>query len=210
MDATRLSALVASRICHDLASPTQSLSFTLEGLKEPGLAGSPESLVSQANDALAGLTSKLKFLRYALGSEGLQAGEADPRTAESLTREYLKDKKRELVWNVSGPLSFRQAGLMMNLALIGSSAVTSRHGTIELQATTAGDSVELSMTARGERVGLSEDLRASLEGREPPVEGWQAKNIQPRYAAKLAEQSGARIEISETPEGLVARCLVKT
>ena len=207
MDASKLSALLVSHICHDLSSPASSISMMLEARKDPDMAKQAEDIIVKS---AAALEHKVTFLRYALGSVGLQEGEADPNELASLTRNFLSHHKLETAWNVEAPLSFGQARLLMNMAMIASSTL-SRGGKMTLSAASEGDGVILTVHGEGPRVRVGDVLLSALQGNEPEG-GWNARNVQPYFTRMIAadlggalsfEHDDAKVELTSRVGGLV-------
>lgn len=84
-----LSALRGSRICHDLINPLGAIGNGVELLGLAGVGSGPE--MDLLNDSVLNATSKLKFLRLAVG-----AATADQRVArtEILTTAFSGGQRR--------------------------------------------------------------------------------------------------------------------
>lgn len=192
MDAAKLAALVSSRICHDLVSPVSSLSMVLGALSDPDMGAQAESVIGSAAKSIE---QKLTFLRYAMGSVGLQAGAADMHEARGLIDGYLSGYKSEMDWKVTAPLSYAQSRLLMNMVMLAIAGMA-RGGVITVDAQANGSDIVLSVVGEGKRAGLSNDLKMSLNGQEPEG-GWQAKIIQPYFARLIAAELGTQIDLTE-------------
>ena len=192
MDAAKLAALVSSRICHDLVSPVSSLSMVLGALNDPDMGSQAESVIGSAAKSIE---QKLTFLRYAMGSVGLQSGAADMHEAKGLIDGYLSGYKSELDWKVTAPLSYAQTRLLMNMVMLAAAGMA-RGGVISADAQVDGGNIALDVVGVGKRAGLSNDLKMSLNGQEPEG-GWQAKIIQPYFARLIAAELGGEIALEE-------------
>ena len=71
IDSATLAAYIASRVCHDIVSPASSVSSAIDLLDEPNDAEMREQANSLLRDGAAKVEARLKFLRYAFGSMGL-------------------------------------------------------------------------------------------------------------------------------------------
>jgi len=97
--APNLTALVGSRICHDLINPLGAIGNGFELLGLSGVQTGPE--MELVGDSVSGATAKLKFLRLAFG-----AATADQVCARSEILSTLADVARggrlSYSWNVPG------------------------------------------------------------------------------------------------------------
>ncbi|TDE34529.1 histidine phosphotransferase family protein [Antarcticimicrobium sediminis] len=97
-DAPDMSALIASRICHDLIGPIGAIVNGMELLELVGGASGPEhDLIAQsANSASA----RLRFFRIAFGAVGEQViGQADIKT---LLQDIGCDGRLRITWHPEG------------------------------------------------------------------------------------------------------------
>ncbi|MEM8920057.1 MAG: histidine phosphotransferase family protein, partial [Pseudomonadota bacterium] len=172
MEASKLAALLASRICHDLVSPVSSLTTGVDLLNdEMGMRDQAEQLLRSGVETT---TSKLTFLRYAFGSVGLQEGAADLHDAKELFSSYFNDLKADLDWRVGGdPLSFGEVRLLMNLAIIVGEGLA-WGGTVAVSAEREGDTRVLMARGEADRVDLKAAVSSALAGDEPEG-GWTAR-----------------------------------
>ena len=95
-----LTALVSSRICHDIINPVSAISNGLEMLaEEPDdemRAAAMDLILKSATQASA----KLQFARIAFGAAGSAGAEIDTRDAEKVAQAFVKtSEKHELVWD---------------------------------------------------------------------------------------------------------------
>ena len=202
MDASRLSALLVSHICHDLASPASSISMMLEARKDPDMAEQAEDIITKS---AAALEHKVTFLRYALGSVGIQDGGADTHEVQKLTSNFLRHHKIETKWTISDtPLSFQQARLLMNMAMIVASTL-SRGGTVNVDAKPDGEGVVLKVSGDSTKVRINEALTSALQGNEPDG-GWNARNIQPYFTRTIAAEMGGALSFEHTNTSVEISC----
>ena len=119
IDPARLSAYVASRICHDLVSPVSSVTNALDLMGEPGDHEMKEQAEALLHDGAEKAAARIQFLRYAFGSIGLNAGAADIHEARKITEAFVKSHKPSVEWDIQADhLSFSHARLMMNLVMM--------------------------------------------------------------------------------------------
>ncbi|ACT57846.1 histidine phosphotransferase family protein [Hirschia baltica] len=202
MEASKLAALLASHICHELVSPVSSFKLVQDSLNDPDMREYVEDLIRSSSETLE---YKLTFLRYALGSVGMQDGYADLHEARSLCQNYMKGFRADLEWNDTPEITnFAQVRLVMNMMMIATSAMP-RGGMISVTSEKVGDKVILKVEGKGPRVVLNEERRDSLNGVEPEG-GWIAKNIQPYFARECAREIGAIIELATAEEEISLKC----
>lgn len=163
---TDLTALVARRLCHDLAGPVGAIVTAVEMLD---MADGPE-VRSLLADSTAALMASLRLHRFVLS--GGDAG--DHRTlfaAWAATRHSL-----DVVWGELGELSTPHAALLLGMAMTAAEAAPGA-------ATLTIDAGAVEITAK--RLILDAEVAATLAGAEPEV---------PRAAlAALLVQSAARL-----------------
>lgn len=131
----RLAALLASRLCHDLAGPTGTLMGTLElAAEDEGAAAEAMALASQA---AAELGARLKLLRAAWGLAVSELGVSELRElAGGLNRRRLEVRLDGLTASSSfGP----QAGqLALNVVMLAAECLP-MGGVVALDGDPAGD-----------------------------------------------------------------------
>lgn len=186
IDPARLSAYIASRICHDLVSPVSSVTNALDLLDEPGdqeMKAQAESLLHEGADKAA---ARIQFLRYAFGSIGLNSGAADIHEARKITEDFVKSHKPSVDWDIqTDHLSFSHVRLMMNLVMMATESLP-RGGVVTIRIRSEAGGMTITLTAKGDRARLKEDVAAAVAGRDP-AEGWRPENIQPLFAKMICD-----------------------
>ncbi|WP_160316342.1 histidine phosphotransferase family protein [Roseovarius tolerans] len=138
-DDPALSALIGSRICHDLASPLGAIANGLELLSLSGLGKSAELTLIQ--DSLRGAVATLDLSRLAFG----RAEPGDMLDAHdlhgTLAAYYANRPRMALDWQVTGPISRLHAQIIVLLCL-GVERALPRGG--QLRATGAHPRIEVS------------------------------------------------------------------
>src|SRR5258708_6435515 len=101
LDALDLAALLCSRVCHDLISPTGAILNGLEVLDEK------ESDQETRNFALDLIkksartaSARLQFCRLAFGAAGSAGAQIDLGDAQSMARAFIEDDKTKLTWSL--------------------------------------------------------------------------------------------------------------
>lgn len=192
-DELELTALMASRICHDLISPVGAISNGFEVLDDE----SDESVRQMALDIIRSnghkASVRLQFARLAFGAMGSAADQFPLDEARRLTQSLYEDEKVSLDWS-DGPAALPkdQVKLLVNMVVIAGQAVP-RGGEVVVNVASDGDGPpRFLLTAKGPNAGVPEAARAIFEGN--PQDGRiDAHNIQPYYTRRLAQSLGAAL-----------------
>lgn len=201
IDPVRLSAYIASRICHDLVSPVSSVTNALDLLDEPGdheMKAQAEALLHEGADKAA---ARIQFLRYAFGSIGLNSGAADIHEAKKITEAFVRSHKPSVDWDIQADhLSFSHVRLMMNLVMMATESLP-RGGVVTVRVRSEAGGMTITLTAKGDRARLKDEVVAAVNGTEPG-EGWRAETIQPLFARMICDGLGGEFT-AKASEGQV-------
>ncbi len=120
MNEIEFSALMVSRVCHDLVGPLGAVVNGLEVLEDERDAAMREDalklVTSSANQALA----RIQFMRIAFGAAGSAGAELDLGEIGRLIAGLLEGGKVKLEWNVPHAYWAKDwAKLLMNATLLG-------------------------------------------------------------------------------------------
>ncbi|KCZ45681.1 MULTISPECIES: histidine phosphotransferase family protein [unclassified Hyphomonas] len=186
IDPARLSAYIASRICHDLVSPISSVTNALDLMDEPGDHEMKAQAEALLHDGAEKAAARIQFLRYAFGSIGLNAGAADIHEARKITDAFVSSHKPSVEWDLQADhLSFSHVRLMMNLVMLAVESLP-RGGVVSVRIRSEAGGLTITLTAKGDRARLKEEVTAAIEGTDP-TEGWRAENIQPLFAKMICD-----------------------
>ncbi len=202
IEPTRLSAYIASRICHDLVSPVSSVTSALDFIDEPGGSEMREKAESLLKEGARNASVRLQFLRYAFGSLGLNDGAADIHEAKKLTEDFVSTHKPSIEWDIeTGHVGFGHVRLMMNMVLIGIDCLP-RGGVISLRMRTEPGGLTITAICKGVRAKLRTDTEMALGGEEPE-EGWSARTVQPLFTRILADEYGGELTAKASDEQVI-------
>jgi histidine phosphotransferase ChpT len=195
IEGPRLAALVASRVCHDMAEPLNALIQGLEMLKDQDTNGKNADAISLMEHGVNKAWAKLEFFRFAFASGGAAGGDGDAQIADARpTAEKLYGAlKPTLVWD-AGPFVMPRAALkvLMNALLIANECLP-KGGTVTLATDpTADQGPEVRIICEGVRVGFRAVTLAALRG-ELPEDGYLAPIVQPLLTGILARQAGVEL-----------------
>lgn len=190
IDPSHLTAFISSRLCHDLVSPVSSAMSALDLMDEPGSEDMQEQAEALLKKGLADAASKLEFLRYAFGSQGLNSGMADVHQAKSITEKFVSTHKPSIEWDIeTAHFGYSQVRLMMNMVLIAVDCVP-WGGVITVKIRDDGSSMSIIVDAKGSRTQLKPVTVNGLAG-TPPEDGWCGKSVQPVFAQMMARELGS-------------------
>ena len=187
LDAVALSALLASRVCHDLINPVGALGSGLEVLEDeeldPPMREAAVDLIKSGGRKSIAL---LKFARLAYGAAGGYGAQVPMEEAELALKELYGWSKAELDWRIPpGPVSKDALKIVL---ILGQAAIdcVPRGGTV----TISQDGLGYAVAAAGPRAMLNRDLATALIG--------DAADLKPKFAPAyiaglLAREGGGAI-----------------
>jgi len=202
IDPARLSAYIASRICHDLVSPVSSVTNALDLLNDPGDVEMKAQAQELLHDGAEKAGARIQFLRYAFGSIGLNAGAADIHEARKITENFVSSHRPNIEFDIqTDHLSFSHVRLMMNLVMMAIDCLP-RGGLIHVRIRNEPAGMTITLTCKGERARLKPDLAKGLKGEEPE-DGWRPENIQPLFAKMICDSLGGELTAKEGEETII-------
>lgn len=201
MEGPRLTALVASRICHDLLGPVSAIIQGLE-MVQAADGGKNTDALGLLEHGATNVWAKLDFFRFAFASAFVE-GEGPLDEGRAVAEKLYSTMKPKLVWSAPEVTLPRAATrVFMNLLLIAGDCLP-RGGTVTVEADVSG---EIRIVCTGQRAMLKADTQAALR-MEEPADGFKGHNVQPYFTALLAQATGVALLVREAPERieLVAR-----
>ncbi len=192
-----LTALLASRICHDIISPVGALANGLEVLEEEQGEEMREFAMELITKSAKSASAKLKFSRLAFGASGSAGASIDTGEAEEVVKLYMEGEKAEITWDGTRSLVPKnRVKLLLNLVLISLGAIP-RGGTVHITLTGEGETITFEIRCVGPKARVPGDFVDMLNG---TMEGeMTAHAIQPYYAVLLAQETG--LTLSATVDG---------
>jgi histidine phosphotransferase ChpT len=199
MTEIEFSALMVSRVCHDLVGPLGAVINGLEVLEDERDAQMREDalrlVTSSANQALA----RIQFMRIAFGAAGSAGAELDLNEVGRLVAGLLEGGKVKLEWNVPHVYWAKDwAKLLMNASLLGADCLP-RGGLVRVDANAEPPGFKI--TASGLNARVTEDVERSIRGESQP-ETLDARGIQPFLTHRLSRTVNAGLSIT-LRDGLV-------
>ncbi len=201
----KLTALMSSKLCHDVIGPVGAVNNGIELLQDENNADMRDQAVALVSQSAGEAAARLQFYRLAFGLASGMGQEVSIRDARDLCRSYMAYSKVELDWPDSAGgaenLSKDAVKVLCNLASLAAGALT-RGGKLVVSGTIEGDKWQFDFTANGPRAGLREDVTTSI------IDGYNedeltAQNVGAQYMMAITKNNGYSVTISKMEEDLV-------
>lgn len=192
LDALDLSALLCSRVCHDVISPVGAIVNGLEVLEDENEASMRDFALDLIRKSAKQASARLQFARLAFGAAGSAGASIDLADAEAVARGQFGDEKLKLGWTAPRALMPKnKVKLLLNLVVIAATAVP-RGGTIDVAVTGEGEEAAFRLLAKGPHARIPPHAEALIAG-EPESGSVDAHAIQPFYAGMVARAAGMAV-----------------
>lgn len=199
LDGLDLSALLCSRVCHDVISPVGAIVNGLEVLAEEKDASMRDFALELIGKSARTASARLQFARLAFGASGSAGASIDTGDAEQVAKGFLNDDKVKLSW--SGPrllMPKNRVKLLLNLLMTGASCIP-RGGSLDCVIEGDGEQPVFTISAQGKNGRIPHGVEASLAGM--PENGTvDSHSIQPYYAGLVARACDMQIEMRAEEE----------
>jgi len=195
MTEIEFSALMVSRVCHDLVGPLGAVINGLEVLEDERDADMREEalklVTSSANQALA----RIQFMRIAFGAAGSAGAELDLNEVGRLVTGLLEGGKVKLEWNVPHTYWAKDwAKLLMNSTLLAADCLP-RGGMVRVEGGTDPLMPSFRIYAAGLNARVTEEVERSIGGQSEPG-ALDARGIQPFLTHRLSRTVNAGLTIA--------------
>jgi histidine phosphotransferase ChpT len=203
LDPLDLAALLCSRVCHDLISPTGAIVNGLEVLEEKD---SDEETKTFALDLIKKsartASARLQFCRLAFGSAGSAGAQIDLGDAHAMARAFIEDDKTKLTWNLPQVLlSKNRVKLLLNLLIISGQTIP-RGGTLTVDPIGEGESMSFRVSATGLNARIPQAVPGLLAGTSESG-SVDAHAVQPFYAGLLARACGLKVDLRAEGDAII-------
>ncbi len=190
-----LSALLCSRVCHDVISPVGAIANGLELIDDPESdAELKATALDMVRSSAKTATAKLKFCRIAFGASGSAGAHIDLNEAGDVARGFVGNEKVKLDWQAPSETRPKQdVKLLLNMLLLALEGIP-RGGVV----TVSAEGQVFKVVAKGERAKIKEAFSNVLDGLTD-LTTLDARLGQPYYARVLAESAG--LDLSMKLEG---------
>jgi histidine phosphotransferase ChpT len=207
LDALDLAALLCSRVCHDLISPTGAIVNGLEVLEDKENDQETKTFALDLIKRSAKTASaRLQFCRIAFGAAGSSGAQIDLGDAQTMAQAFIEDDKTKLVWKLPRQLLPKnRVKLLLNMLIIASQTIP-RGGTIAIEPVGSDAAAGFRITASGLNARVPQAVPILLQGSSESG-SIDAHAIQPFYAGLLARACGLKVELKTEGEAvLITAC----
>ena len=194
-DLLNFSAMLASKLCHDLLSPVSALLNAVELLEE---TDQDQAIIETAQELLADSAKqtarKLTFFRLAFGAAG-GADRLEAAAVKQAAGDYMQDQKAALTWKCGVPdISLNRAKVALNMMALLAHCLP-RGGELTLSI----DEDEVALLATGPRLIVPEHFAELVDG---ALAAETAREIMATLCAKLLQQAGGAAKVTQTETAL--------
>ena len=202
LDALDLAALLCSRVCHDLISPTGAIVNGIEVLEEDGDAETKNFAIELIKKSARTASARLQFCRIAFGAAGSAGAQVDTGDAETMARGFLEDDKTKLTWKLPRVLLPKnRVKLLLNMLVIAAGTIP-RGGNLTLEPIGSGETTGFRITATGLNARIPQTVPGLLAGTSENG-SVDAHAIQPFYTGLLAKACGVDVSLAAEGETVV-------
>jgi histidine phosphotransferase ChpT len=201
LDALDLAALLCSRVCHDLISPTGAIVNGLEVLEDGGDEETKTFALDLIKKSARTASARLQFCRLAFGAAGSAGAQIDTGDAEAMARGFIDDKIT-VAWTVPRVLLPKnRVKLLLNMLIIATQTIP-RGGTLTVDAAGAGETMGFRITAAGPNARIPQAVPVLLEGSSENG-SVDAHAVQPFYTGLLARSCGLKVELAAEGDAII-------
>jgi histidine phosphotransferase ChpT len=179
-----LSALLCSKVCHDVISPVGAIANGLEVLEDEKDAEMRDIAFDLVKRSSRQASAKLQFCRIAFGAAGSAGSSIDTGDAEDVARKFIGDDKIELDWAIPREIRPKsEVKLMLNMLMLAIASIP-RGGKIVMGVADGGG---ITATATGKNAKVPEKTSIMLAG-DVQEEAMDARLAQVYYTLRLASE----------------------
>src|ERR1700675_4877844 len=192
LDALDLAALLCSRVCHDLISPTGAIVNGLEVLEDGGDAETKTFALDLIKKSARTASARLQFCRLAFGAAGSAGAQIDLGDAQTMARGHLEDGKTTIAWNLPRVLLPKnKVKLLLNMMVIAQQTIP-RGGVLTVDPVGEGDASGFRVAASGLNARMPQNIADLLSSGSAP----DAHAVQPYYTRLLAQACGLNVVLA--------------
>jgi histidine phosphotransferase ChpT len=202
LEALDLAALLCSRVCHDLISPSGAIVNGLEVLEESTDEETKSFALELIKKSAKTASARLQFCRLAFGAAGSASAQIDLGDAEHVARGFIEDDKIKLFWNLPSALQPKnRVKLLLNMILVAAQSIP-RGGIVAVEGDGPPNAMTFKIVARGLNSRIPQAVPALLAG-FPERGVVDAHSIQPFYTGLLGRASGLAVSIEADGDAIV-------
>jgi histidine phosphotransferase ChpT len=196
LDALDLSAMLCSKVCHDVINPVAAMENGFQLLDMDQKPESREEAMKLIRHSAEAATAKLKFARIAFGSSGSPTAQVDVGDAGELGKQLFEPDVKVEFSIPKTLIAKNRVKLLLNLMLIAGGAVP-RGGVMKVDPIGSGETMGFMVKVSAERVRVQPVVESLLAG--TPSEPVTAQTIQPFYTGVLAREQGMKVTLASDP-----------
>ncbi len=209
LEALDLAALLCSRVCHDLISPSGAIVNGLEVLEESQDEETRSFALDLIKKSARTASARLQFCRIAFGAAGSATAQIDLGDAENVARGFIEDDKIKLSWNLSSALLPKnRVKLLLNMILVAAHSIP-RGGIVAVEGDGPPEAMTFKISARGLNARIPHAVPALLAG-FPERGVVDAHAIQPFYTGLLGRAGGLAVSIEADGDAIVVAARAMT
>jgi histidine phosphotransferase ChpT len=179
-----LSALLCSKVCHDVISPVGAIANGLEVLEDEKDVEMRDIAFDLVKRSSRQASAKLQFCRIAFGAAGSAGSSIDTGDAEDVARKFIGEDKIELEWAIPREIRPKsEVKLMLNMLMLAIASIP-RGGKIVMGVADGGG---ITATATGKNAKVPEKTSVMLAG-DVQEEAMDARLAQVYYTLRLASE----------------------
>lgn len=195
LDPLDLSALLCSRVCHDVISPVGAIVNGLEVLEDESDASMKDFALDLIRKSAKQASARLQFARLAFGAAGSAGASIDLGDAEQVARGMFQDDKVTFSWSAPRLLFPKnRVKLLLNLLVTAINAVP-RGGSVSVVVTGDAEQCEFVLRSKGLNARIPPHAQALLDG-SPESGTVDAHGIQTFYAGMVARAAGMSVSLA--------------
>lgn len=197
LDAVSLSALMSSRLCHDLINPVGALSSGLEVLADPSMDSSmKEAAIDLIRSSAEKSVALLKYARLAYGASGGMGAELPFEEAHGALKAMFAWSKARLDWRIAPGYAPKEEVKALLVLALAAADCAPRGGEVVVE----GGRGDYALRVSSGRIIVQEEMIRVLRGDSAELK----PKFAPHYLAGLsARAAGGGVDV-ETGEGFVA------
>ncbi|KQP53196.1 histidine phosphotransferase ChpT [Methylobacterium sp. Leaf106] len=192
LDSLDLSALLCSRVCHDVISPVGAIVNGLEVLEDESDTSMREFALELIGKSAKQASARLQFARIAFGAAGSAGASIDLADAEKVSRGMFGDEKTQLAWSAPQALYPKnKVKLLLNLVMIATTTIP-RGGRIDVVVSGDGEAPSIVITSKGSHARIPAHVEDLIAG-TPENGAVDAHSILPFYAGLVARAAAMNV-----------------
>lgn len=187
------SALLCSRLCHDLISPVGAIANGLEIMDDEDDDVMRAEVMTLLNQSAEVTSSKLKFFRLSFGSAGGFGEKVPLSEAQNAIRGLYRSGNIDLTWKSEvGGMDKDGMKVMLNMVLLAGESMI-RGGTLLVEIEENLSVTDITISVQGAKIIFQDAVREALLG-DISEDNMEAKTAPAFLAASIARRLGSKID----------------